>query len=345
MSVRKRNKGYQIDISHAGKRYRFNINGDMHDALITEQQCKKELDQGRSIDKFMKVPDHTVGYIFDKIKDDYKSTRELNKACNVIRDIGSDLNISDLDQDRIEDMTRLWRSSMNNSNATINRKLSVISKIISFAHKKQYIKYKPQITWHKEGVGRLRYLVGDEEYNLCKILRSCGHNQMADMIIVACDTGLRFSELIRIDRDLDLKDGYGCYRTDCSYLTCHSSKNDTTRTIPLTHRSYMILKLHGKKPFASMTETRKNREWNLAKEMMGLSDDRQFTFHCTRHTCASRLVQNGIPLQVVQKWLGHKTLNMTLRYSHLDTRNFIEGKEVLERQGDNTYKSGLVSIQ
>ena len=51
MSIRKRNKGYQIDISHAGKRHRFNIQGDQQDALIAEQQCKKGLKEGKSIDK------------------------------------------------------------------------------------------------------------------------------------------------------------------------------------------------------------------------------------------------------------------------------------------------------
>ena len=66
MSIRERNKGYQIDISHAGKRHRFNIKGDLQDAMIAEQQCKKGLKEGKSIDQVINIidaarTDQTVG--------------------------------------------------------------------------------------------------------------------------------------------------------------------------------------------------------------------------------------------------------------------------------------------
>ena len=74
--------------------------------------------------------------------------------------------------------------------------------------------------------------------------------------------------------------------------------------------------------------------------MMGLSDD-----HNSLSIAPGIHVQVGfkmsIPLQVVQKWLGHKTLNMTLRYSQLVTGILLKVNSVLERQGDYTYKSGL----
>jgi site-specific recombinase XerD len=42
-----------------------------------------------------------------------------------------------------------------------------------------------------------------------------------------------------------------------------------------------------------------------------------FTFHCIRHTFASRLVMAGVDLRTVQELMGHKTISMTVRYGHL----------------------------
>jgi len=41
------------------------------------------------------------------------------------------------------------------------------------------------------------------------------------------------------------------------------------------------------------------------------------TFHTCRHTCASWMVKQGISLYLVQKVLGHSTIQVTERYSHL----------------------------
>ncbi|MDP6953733.1 MAG: tyrosine-type recombinase/integrase [Alphaproteobacteria bacterium] len=47
---------------------------------------------------------------------------------------------------------------------------------------------------------------------------------------------------------------------------------------------------------------------------MKLSDVR---FHDLRHTFASRLVQQGVPLYDVMHLMGHKSLDMVQRYAHL----------------------------
>lgn len=53
-------------------------------------------------------------------------------------------------------------------------------------------------------------------------------------------------------------------------------------------------------------------------------------FHLLRHTCASRLVQRGIDLYVVQKWIGHKNISTTQRYARQHPHNLRNAMKALE---------------
>jgi len=46
---------------------------------------------------------------------------------------------------------------------------------------------------------------------------------------------------------------------------------------------------------------------------------RHIRYHDLRHTCASLLLKNGIPMKAIQEWLGHSTFEVTANiYAHLD---------------------------
>jgi site-specific recombinase XerD len=44
---------------------------------------------------------------------------------------------------------------------------------------------------------------------------------------------------------------------------------------------------------------------------------REYTWHCNRHTFASRLVMAGVDLRTVAEPLGYRTLQMVTLHSHL----------------------------
>ena len=75
----------------------------------------------------------------------------------------------------------------------------------------------------------------------------------------------------------------------------------------------------------------------------GISDRRmKFVFHSLRHSCASWLVNSGVELPVIAKILGHKTLAMTMRYSHVNDRSVRNAMSLLDDQQQSAGK--IVSL-
>jgi integrase len=69
---------------------------------------------------------------------------------------------------------------------------------------------------------------------------------------------------------------------------------------------------------------------------------RRIGWHCLRHTFASHLVMKGVPLKAVQELMGHATIEMTMRYSHLSPDVKRDAVGVLD--GDGGQRSAF-SIQ
>lgn len=57
---------------------------------------------------------------------------------------------------------------------------------------------------------------------------------------------------------------------------------------------------------------------------------RRISWHVLRHTFASLLAARGVPLTIVQKFLGHSTISMTERYAHLAPSSLHDAMTVLE---------------
>ncbi|MGA2744968.1 MAG: site-specific integrase [Candidatus Sulfotelmatobacter sp.] len=106
-------------------------------------------------------------------------------------------------------------------------------------------------------------------------------------------------------------------------ITIPKSKNGNTRHIPLNSvalASFQVLfkRSSGEgRVFVSIhAEPLKGyKHWfDRAAKEAGVTD---FTWYCLRHTFASRLVMHGVDLRTVAELMGHKTIQMTMRYAHL----------------------------
>ena len=205
--------------------------------------------------------------------------------------------------------------------ATVNRKLSCLSVIIRTAYdrgglgKVDLPKFPHRL---RESEHRIRFLSPQEEEHLMHILHTFGYEGQAEAVKVLLYTGFRCGELWRLEkRDVDLKS---------HTMTAWQTKNGHPRTIPIVDCIYPIIDRRmcnsaSDKLFAEGSNPWLRTAWEKAREMMGLTDDTQFVPHCLRHTCATRLSQQGIPLTVIKKWLGHMSIQTTIRYAHFNERD------------------------
>ena len=57
---------------------------------------------------------------------------------------------------------------------------------------------------------------------------------------------------------------------------------------------------------------------------------RHIRFHDLRHSCASLLLANGVPMKQIQEWLGHSDFSTTANiYAHLDYSSKLSSAEAM----------------
>jgi integrase len=205
--------------------------------------------------------------------------------------------------------------------ATVNRCMATLSHVLSFAVKeRRLIDRNPvaDISRKKESRGRTRFLGDDERTAL---LAACEKSEWAPLhalVLAAIATGARRGELLSLKwADVDLKAGRALVR---------ETKNDEQRTLPLAGKALEALrdlKLKGsaRSEFVFPNPSGHpgsfeyfDKYWYDALEAAGISG---FRFHDLRHTTASMLAAQGCSLLEIADVLGHKTLAMVKRYSHL----------------------------
>jgi integrase len=244
----------------------------------------------------------------------------LNK---VLEGFGADRQVHRLTAGMIEDQADRWVAA-GTSEKTVNRRLSVLSRMLTWAHQREWISKVPHIQKYKEKQGRLRWQTQEEEAEMIRLLAANGREDLAQLVACLADTGCRRSELL----------GLKWEDVDGNWVRLWETKGGTSRSIPCTQRVASILEARrehgGDGPFTGVHQAHLEYAWNKAKKAMGLEGDKGFTPHCLRHGCASRLVQAGVPILTVKELLGHAKLETTLIYAHLAPRNLEDAVRLLE---------------
>jgi integrase len=206
------------------------------------------------------------------------------------------------------------------SPATCNRYLQAISSVLSWAVEESWITKNPALGVRRqtEPRGRVRYLSDDERKALLEACDASAWSELGLLVRLALSTGARLGELLGLEwSDVDVKGGIAHVR---------QTKNDEPRSLPLIEpvRKRLEAKVRPIKGGllfpAERDAKRRNKVWRKHWEAaVGSAKLENFRFHDLRHSCASYLAMNGATPLEIGDVLGHKTLVMVKRYSHLST--------------------------
>jgi len=218
-----------------------------------------------------------------------------------------------------------------NKKGTINLKLSALSRMLTYAKERRWLDCNTKIRGLSQDRGRIRFLSREEEAELIGLTNHLKRPDHADLWMFLIDTGARVGEALK----LEWKDvRFVSDQHPNNEITFWHTKNGEFRTVPMTSRvTNMMLtrRASGKPSPFEMTQCNVNYVWQCVKHSnKDWSEDAEFVPHALRHTCASRLVQRGVPLYTVMHFLGHKDLHMTTRYAHLTSANFGDAVAALE---------------
>lgn len=211
--------------------------------------------------------------------------------------------------------------------ATVNRYLSTLRAIFYMAIENDKLEKTPfrKIKMAKENNERVRFLSEEEEISLFTILPKEYH----PLVIIAINTGLRWSEQSNLKwEDIDFKQEIITVRHSKPgwkrYIPMNSMVIQTLRTLPRKINNPYVFFGQGENRVRSLPHC-----WEKYLDDAGIQD---FHWHDLRHTFASRLVMAGVPIFTVQGLLGHCTIKMTERYSHLQPGHYKDAVEVLMKK-------------
>lgn len=270
----------------------------------------------------------------------------VNSLSNLLS--GDSTLISKLTFDVINE---LWEDELiaeGNSLSTINKKKSSIQKMCRNAIEKGHLEHMPLIKRRKEALPPPRFLKRDldqkidEEAMLLQLFTLLGKHEHKEVSEVLVDFGCRQSELwLMQEQDVNMSNNSVYIRT---------TKNGNPRTIYMSSRAREIIGKRltgemGNRLVFNYDNSWYRNGWDRARERIAYTKhfntkdlcrtwceakgvryiggksisttrmaDPGFTPHILRHTCLTRMVDDGTPLEKVQQWAGHKSIIVTRRY-------------------------------
>lgn len=353
MTIRKRNDALEIDVSvtmgGTKVRHREKFVGDIAAAKQREAEIRLLLQSGKDPKKHSagrpgasggRLPlEETLELVYERYWRDSGIARTVRSNMRAAVDFfGAETPLEEIDTHALDRYIASLRAQ-GLAPATIKSRCACLSKTFSHFHRRGNIATKPHFDLPKVGNNMRDRVITDAETETMLLLFKDRYDSAFrrrvdgkagidwhDAVVVLADTGARPSELRRITK--------ANLRGDL--LDLKITKTDNPRTIPLTSRALEAVERqiarNPEEPFGYLSKGAFRHAWDWARDTMGLSDDKGFIPYALRHTCATKLYGRTRDLMVVQKWLGHKTIQMTLRYAKLQPDDLEKARDLLQQQ-------------
>ncbi len=312
MALFRKHGKWFIDYYFEGRRVRECIGRNKREAEHALAVRKSEVLQGKY--KFNKV---NKSPLFKDFAEEYMGFAKVNKkswkrdqtSVGHLIDYFGSKHLIEITAWQIENYKTERREKL--TPAGTNRELACLKYMFSLAIKWGKAEKNPvkEVKLFREKNEAMRTLSYEEERELI----NCASSHIKPIIITALNTGMRIGEVLNLTWD----------RVDLDYgiITVDNTKGGEVRAIPVNSCLTDVLKnvktfAKSKYLFAKEDGTRYKsirKAFNTAKRK---ADIENLRIHDLRHTFASRLVMSGVDLVTVKELLGHKSINMTMRYAH-----------------------------
>ncbi len=228
---------------------------------------------------------------------------------------------------------------------SVNAALSILRRCLTTALDWELIAQLPRFRWLKQPPSPFDHLSPPESARLLSAVRGRSEELM---ILTALRTGLRLGELRALHwDDIDLDRGFVCVRRSRARSIESAPKNNRIRYVPVSHdlraaleqaaldRGHVFTDANG----APISETHARKVMHRATRLAKL---RRIGWHVLRHTFATQLAAAGVPIQAIQGFLGHATLQMTMRYAHFQPSAFKDAVNLL--QANEALSGGVTAL-
>ena len=251
------------------------------------------------------------------------SKDNILNTLNTLKEYKPSYNWDDVTYSFIRGFERHLRMRGNKVN-TIAKHLTCLKTMVNEAVKQGLMSVNPFSRFKiRHETGEHSFLT-NEELGVLERMKALGGRlqHILDAFLFCCYVGLRFSDFKALTQEhIVVKDGF-------EWLKFKSQKTGVDLDLPLYllgggKAVALIRKYPSLKIFVDIgCNADVNRKLKEVVKMAGIR--KKVTFHSSRHTCATTLVYDGVPITTVQKVLGHKKISTTQIYSEVHNQTLVK---------------------